>query len=162
MIERMERSAEELAKLIQEGLATEDDRGLVLRAIQVGLGSTLATQVTALGKLIDREIALFNRFEQRYEELVEEELQKPDIKLQQIGNEADRLYQRIYKSLDLARQIVQGKCLFPQDTYSANDRKVLLVLSSIKNNEQRKRFYAAIDHFMSLEGFTEYEEVETK
>ena len=67
---------------------------------------------------------------------------------------------RIYRSLDLARQIVQGKSLFPQDTYSVNDRKVLMVLSSVKSPEQRKRFYAAIDHYMSLEGFVEYEDAQ--
>lgn len=158
----MGNKAEDLARLIQEGLASEDEKGVVLRAIHIGLGSSLATQVMALGKLIDKEMTMYQRLQERYEELLEEKMTSiaEPMTLMAAGREADRLYQRIYHSLDLARQIVQGKNLFPQDTISQSDRKVLQVIASIKTEEERKRFFTMLDHYMNIDN-VEFEEIQS-
>ena len=86
---------------------------------------------------------------------MEEKLQEGVLTPSEIYEERKDLERRITALLNLERQIVQGKNLFPEDTISEDDRKVLRLLSSIKTPVEREKFMRSLeDYFTEKNQFT--------
>lgn len=140
-------AASQLAQLIVSGQASEADKGLVLRTLQIGMASHFAAQIGQMHSVITSGMQLYKDLEVKYQEQLAEQLEV-GMSLEEIRDERNAMEERILTMLEIERKVIQGKSLFPEDTLSEDDRKVLRILSSIKSEDDRTRFFAAIDAFL--------------
>lgn len=140
-------AANQLAQLIVAGQASEADKGLVLRTLQIGMASHFAAQIGKMHAVITSGLGVYAQLEEKYQEQLAEQLEV-GMSLEEIREERNSMEERMLTMLEIERKVVQGKALFPEDTLSDDDRKVLRILSSIKSEDDRSRFFAAIDSFM--------------
>ena len=145
----------ELAEQIISGQSVEADKGLVLKTLQIGMSAGLVSGVQKLHEVVAKSMDLYARLDSAYVAQLEEKLQEGVLTPSEIYEERKDLERRITALLNLERQIVQGKNLFPEDTISEDDRKVLRLLSSVKTPVEREKFMRSLeDYFTEKNQFT--------
>lgn len=140
-------SVEALARLIMSGRASEQEKGLVLRTIQVGMATNMVAGLNELHSNIAQAMNLYQALDSEYNRQLREQLEQGALTKEEIRIERDALEKRVHAILNLERQIVQGKNIFPEDSLSEDDRKILRLMASVKTPEERKKFFKAIDEY---------------
>lgn len=140
-------SVEALARLIMTGRASEQEKGLVLRTIQVGMATNMVAGLNELHSTAAKAMQLYAALDEEYLRQVQEQLTSQLLTKEEIRIERDALEKRMHAILNLERQIVQGKNIFPEDSLSEDDRKILRLMASVKTPEERKKFFKAIDNY---------------
>lgn len=142
-------SARTLAEMILNGSASEEERGVFLRTVQTAMGAGLMAQVQRLHSIMTCGMDVYQMLDSRYLEKLQEDLDQDVLTAEDIAHERNGIERRLFNLMHLERQIMQGKSLFPEDTLSNDDRKVLRVLSTIKTEEDRSRFFDMLDSFLA-------------
>lgn len=140
-------SVEALARLITSGRASEQEKGLVLRTIQVGMATNMVAGLNELHSNVAQAMNLYQALDSEYNRQLREQLEQGALTKEEIRIERDALEKRVHAILNLERQIVQGKNIFPEDSLSEDDRKILRLMASVKTPEERKKFFKAIDEY---------------
>lgn len=140
-------SVEALAHLIMSGRASEQEKGLVLRTIQVGMATNMVAGLNELHSNVAQAMNLYQALDLEYNRQLREQLEQGALTKEEIRIERDALEKRVHAILNLERQIVQGKNIFPEDSLSEDDRKILRLMASVKTPEERKKFFKAIDEY---------------
>lgn len=140
-------SVEALARLITSGRASEQEKGLVLRTIQVGMATNMVAGLNELHSNVAQAMNLYQALDSEYNRQLREQLEQGALTKEEIRIERDTLEKRVHAILNLERQIVQGKNIFPEDSLSEDDRKILRLMASVKTPEERKKFFKAIDEY---------------
>lgn len=140
-------SVEALARLIMSGRASEQEKGLVLRTIQVGMATNMVAGLNELHSNVVQAMNLYQALDSEYNRQLREQLEQGALTKEEIRIERDALEKRVHAILNLERQIVQGKNIFPEDSLSEDDRKILRLMASVKTPEERKKFFKAIDEY---------------
>lgn len=153
-----EKSVEELSALVLSGQSSEQERGMFLRAIQVGMSSNLVSQLNALHSVMAKATEIYSTLDEQYLNILQEEIKENVLTKEEIRIERNALENRIMAILTLERQVLQGKSLFPEDTLSEDDKKVLRILGTIKTKEEREKFFKAIDAYFKGDNSFETEE----
>lgn len=153
-----EKSVEELSALVLSGQSSEQERGMFLRAIQVGMSSNLVSQLNALHSVMAKATEIYSTLDEQYLNILQEEIKENVLTKEEIRIERNALENRIMSILTLERQVLQGKSLFPEDTLSEDDKKVLRILGTIKTKEEREKFFKAIDAYFKGDNSFETEE----
>lgn len=153
-----EKSVEELSALVLSGQSSEQERGMFLRAVQVGMSSNLVSQLNALHSVMAKATEIYSTLDEQYLNILQEEIKENVLTKEEIRIERNALENRIMSILTLERQVLQGKSLFPEDTLSEDDKKVLRILGTIKTKEEREKFFKAIDAYFKGDNSFETEE----
>lgn len=153
-----EKSVEELSALVLSGQSSEQERGMFLRAVQVGMSSNLVSQLNALHSVMAKATEIYSTLDEQYLNILQEEIREGVLTKEEIRIERNALENRIMSILTLERQVLQGKSLFPEDTLSEDDKKVLRILGTIKTKEEREKFFKAIDAYFKGDNSFETEE----
>lgn len=153
-----EKTVEELSALVMSGQSSEQERGMFLRAIQVGMSSNLVSQLNALHGVVSKAMSLYAALDEQFLNMLQEELNEGVLTKDEIRLERNALENRIKSVLTLERQVLQGKPLFPEDSLSEDDKKVLRILGTIKTKEERDRFFKAIDMYFKGDNSFETED----
>lgn len=153
-----EKSVEELSALVLSGQSSEQERGMFLRAVQVGMSSNLVSQLNALHSVMAKATEIYSTLDEQYLNILQEEIKENVLTKEEIRIERNALENRIMAILTLERQVLQGKSLFPEDTLSEDDKKVLRILGTIKTKEEREKFFKAIDAYFKGDNSFETEE----
>lgn len=153
-----EKSVEELSALVLSGQSSEQERGMFLRAVQVGMSSNLVSQLNALHSVMAKATEIYSTLDEQYLNILQEEIKENVLTKEEIRIERNALENRIISTLTLERQVLQGKSLFPEDTLSEDDKKVLRILGTIKTKEEREKFFKAIDAYFKGDNSFETEE----
>lgn len=153
-----EKSVEELSALVLSGQSSEQERGMFLRAVQVGMSSNLVSQLNALHSVMAKATEIYSTLDEQYLNILQEEIREGVLTKEEIRIERNALENRIMAILTLERQVLQGKSLFPEDTLSEDDKKVLRILGTIKTKEEREKFFKAIDAYFKGDNSFETEE----
>ena len=153
-----EKSVEELSALVLSGQSSEQERGMFLRAVQVGMSSNLVSQLNALHSVMAKATEIYSTLDEQYLNILQEEIREGVLTKEEIRIERNALENRIMAILTLERQVLQGKSLFPEDTLSEDDKKVLRILGTIETKEEREKFFKAIDAYFKGDKSFETEE----
>lgn len=153
-----EKSVEELSALVLSGQSLEQERGMFLRAVQVGMSSNLVSQLNTLHSVMAKAIEIYSTLDEQYLNILQEEIKENVLTKEEIRIERNALENRIMAILTLERQVLQGKSLFPEDTLSEDDKKVLRILGTIKTKEEREKFFKAIDAYFKGDNSFETDE----
>lgn len=125
---------DKLVESVMTGVATEQEQGILLRGLQVGISANLCDNLSVLGRNVKDLSNLAIRLQQKYMQKVTEN--EDDMDLTQLRTEFMALTDMTIKALELQRRVLQGKSLFPDDTMSDADRKLLYILNSLGPNDK--------------------------
>ena len=139
--------ADNLVSLILSGQASEQEKGMLLRSIQVAMSANLVGQLNQMHSIVAKAMDLYKDLDSAYLDKVRELLESDALVKDEIRAERDSLEKRMMAVLNMERQIIQGKSLFPQDSLSEDEQKVLRLLASVKTPDEKKKFFKAIDKF---------------
>jgi len=150
---------EEVARLIRDGLASEEEMGLILRNLQIAMGSQLLEGMSATRKG-------FIALQEILEKAVAKFADKMELLLQSDSVSAEDLFEYIIKLqknqvafCEMQRRVVQSPSkLFPEDTMSNDEKKLLTLLKSFKTPEEKKRFLTAVETALKDTGYNEFEQ----
>ena len=136
-------TAQELAALIETGQATEAQKGMALRAVQVAIAANMTGNLSVLSATLQGAVGLYVDMERRYQQLLSEEVH--NMSRQELAQEVNRFERRMMRLIDMQRQIIQGKTIFPDNSLSDDDKKVMQLLVSVKNPDQRNALVKLIN-----------------
>ena len=139
--------ADHLVDLILSGQASEQEKGMLLRNIQVAMSANLVGQLNQMHSVVAQASELYKDLDSAYLTKVRELLESDALVKDEIRAERDSLEKRMMAVLNMERQIIQGKNLFPQDSLSEDEQKVLRLLASVKTPDEKQKFFKAIDKF---------------
>lgn len=139
--------ADHLVALILSGQASEQEKGMLLRNIQVAMSANLVGQLNQMHSVVAQAMELYKDLDSAYLTKVRELLESDALVKDEIRAERDSLEKRMMSVLNMERQIIQGKNLFPQDSLSEDEQKVLRLLASVKTPDEKQKFFKAIDKF---------------
>lgn len=139
--------ADNLVALILSGQASEQEKGMLLRNIQVAMSANLVGQLNQMHSVVAQAMELYKDLDSAYLTKVRELLESDALVKDEIRAERDSLEKRMMAVLNMERQIIQGKNLFPQDSLSEDEQKVLRLLASVKTPDEKQKFFKAIDKF---------------
>lgn len=142
-------AARQLAELILNGSASEQERGVFLQTIQTAMGAGLLSQMQRMHSIMMQGMDMYKKLDSEYLKHLDEDLASGALAPDEIALERDGLEKRMLTLLELERKVMQGKSLFPEDTLSSDDRKVLRILNTIKTPEDRDRFFNLLDSFLT-------------
>lgn len=141
-----------LEQLVRLGMESEQAQGVALRAVQLGVSTMACSALQKMHSMAEESMSLMRALDERYNTLLAEEL--PTLTRVECSNEYDILMKRVLEVVKLEAKIAQGKSLFPEDTFSPEDRRLLALFSSLKTREEKDRFVAIIEReFGSENGF---------
>lgn len=149
-----------LSRLVQLGLESESKMGMVLRAVKLGVSSSLCSVVSEMHSMTTSSLGLMHSLRDRYAALLAEEL--PMMNREECYQEYSRLSGDLMELAKLEQRIAQGsQDLYPEDTFSAEDRKVLRLFSSLGSPEDKARVLKVLEEqFGSVEGFSDASDVQ--
>lgn len=136
-----------LAEQLVSGTATESEQGVALKALQTALASSLVTGLRSLGENINNFNTVYNQIYQRCIEQFE--IQRDTMDFDKSLNLLIKLQSQQYDIIDLYRKVVQGKELFPSDSLSEDDRKILRLVKSFKSPDDRRKFMSLVEETLS-------------
>lgn len=139
--------ADNLVSLILSGQASEQEKGMLLRNIQVAMSANLVGHLNQMHSVVSKAMELYKDLDSAYLDKVRELLESDALVKDEIRAERDSLEKRMMAVLNMERQIIQGKSLFPQDSLSEDEQKVLRLLASVKTPDEKTKFFKAIDKF---------------
>ena len=134
-----EAEALEVSKKVLEGTATEAERGMVLRNIQTGLAGNLVAGLSDAMATINSFNAHLDRCINQLTLRLESDVQIMDAT--QLIDIITKIQTRQLATLDLYRKVVQGKDLFPVETLSDEEKKVLKLIKSFRSKEEKDKFF---------------------
>lgn len=141
-----------LEQLVRLGMESEQAQGVALRAVQLGVSTMACSALQKMHSMAEESMSLMRALDERYNTLLAEEL--PTLTRVECSDEYDILMKRVLEVVKLEAKIAQGKSLFPEDTFSPEDRRLLALFSSLKTREEKDHFVAIIEReFGSENGF---------
>lgn len=156
-LEQAVKPVSSLSRLVQLGLESENEMGMVLRAVKLGVSSSLCSIVSEMHSMSTSSMNIMRQLKDRYDMLLEEEL--PMMSREECFEEFDKLSGQVMEIAKLEQRIAQGsQDLYPEDTFSAEDRKLLRLFSSLGSSEDKAEVMRILEaKFGSAEGFTDVE-----
>lgn len=157
-LEQAVKPVSSLSRLVQLGLESENEMGMVLRAVKLGVSSSLCSIVSEMHSMSTSSMSIMRQLKDRYDTLLAEEL--PMMSREECFEEFDKLSGQVMEIAKLEQRIAQGsQDLYPEDTFSAEDRKLLRLFSSLGSSEDKAEVMRILEaKFGSVEGFTEAED----
>lgn len=136
----MSQTTNEIAELISAGIATEEQQGVALKALKVGMAYTLTTGMGTILKDLNALSELSNRAINKINERLNLEIESDSISRKELMQFVDTIQQRQIQIMDLHRKIIQGKTLFEEDILSEEEKMVVRLFKSFKTSEEKRKF----------------------
>lgn len=144
-----------LSKQIQEGLASQEDIGVVLRTIQISLGAKVVSGMDTVAHGMERLNVMIAKAIEKYSQQIEDLCDNDAIPFDQLGEIVTTLQKNQIAFLEFQRKIVQSpNKLFPDDVVSPEERQLLELVKSFKTAEDKRRFFDAVKQAMSAQDNT--------
>lgn len=129
---------ENLASIITDGIATEKEQGVALKAIRTAMSVSMAEGLKGimapsnrLAVLADSAIDLL---EARWQ------AESSDMSVKSLMRFIESIQSKQIQILDLYRKTIQGHDIISGDTLSEDEKMVLKLFKSFKTNEEKAKF----------------------
>lgn len=146
-----------LAEMVQQGLASEEDRGIVLRTIQTAMGSALVSSVQSVmdkqGQLDDLLTRCIDKFTSQVNDLITSDT----INHEDLFEMITTLQKNQVACAELLRKVVQSpNKIFSDDLLSNEEKKLLKLLKSFRTPEEKQKFLRAVGSAMQDQGSNDF------
>jgi len=142
-------STEVLARKIAEGTANREERGITLKTISTQLAIEMVTGLEDVRDYVDGLKDLRSKFTQKFVEKANEALELDELDLDDIFKYMTSISDNEVKVVEAYRKLLQGGQLFNEDSMSEQDRIIVRLLQSFKDNTQKKEFYEMVAKYMA-------------
>ena len=133
----------DLKSLIAVGTKTEEQQGLALRAVQMGMAANFCSEISSLHRGLSRAQSVLSKLRDKYFSDVEEVMDT--LSPSEVASYMSTIQNQVMGVLELERKVIQGRELFPTDSLSDMDRKILRLVSSLRAPEDRAKFMKLIE-----------------
>lgn len=145
-----ETSVDVLSRKLQQGLATKEERGVVLKTINTQLAVDLVSSMDGVRDSIERLKKLKNKVTNKFIEKAELALECDDMSIDDLQTMLNNIMDNEMKVVDLYRKVLQGnRMLFEEDSLSEEDKIILRVLRSFATNDEKKDFIGFVSDYMN-------------
>lgn len=131
----------DVSKIVQsvvDGIATEREQGLALRALQTSLAFHL---VKDLDKLSKNVTALNDVLQSALEKFTcQFEAESGTMSSKDLLEIVEKIQNKQLQVMDLYRKVVQGRELFPDETMSDEEKTLKKLLASFKSVDEKQEF----------------------
>lgn len=142
-----EEEAGELAKLLLDGTATEEQIGVACKNLQLGIAVPLIVRTR---KFIDNDFNRYVKISDKLFETLEQNLEAglADMESPEILNFIQTISKNQVAMLDLQRKIaLQVKDMMPGQVLSTEEKSLLQLLKSFKSQEEKEEFIALVNQY---------------
>lgn len=138
-----------LSQQIQDGLASQEDIGVVLRTIQISLGAKVVSGMETVAQSMDRLNSMVDKAVNTFSQQIEDACDSGTITWESLAEIVTKLQKNQLAFIDLQRKIVQSpNKLFPEDVVSPEERQLLELIKSFKTPDEKKKFFASVQKAM--------------
>lgn len=147
-------STEVLARKIAEGTANREERGITLKTISTQLAIEMVTGLEDVRDYVDGLKDLRSKFTQKFVEKANEALELDELDLDDVFKYMNSIADNEVKVVEAYRKLLQGGQLFSEDSMSEQDRIIVRLLQSFKDNNQKKEFYEMVAKYMAAKNIS--------
>lgn len=147
-------STDILARKIAEGTANREERGITLKTINTQLAIEMVTGLEDVRDYVDGLKDLRSKFTQKFVEKANEALELDELDLDDVFKYMNSIADNEVKVVEAYRKLLQGGQLFSEDSMSEQDRIIVRLLQSFKDNNQKKEFYEMVAKYMAAKNIS--------
>lgn len=129
---------ETLAKRVSEGIATEQEIGVVLKQLQISLATSMLQELQEYNKSLDALKEIRMRLIDRLETIIITDIDLMDIDT--VTNLLKETSNMQMDNLDFQRKLIQGKSIFDFSTLSDEEKQVVQLMNSFTSLEEKQKF----------------------
>lgn len=133
----------EIEDLVALGQKSENEMGLVLRSVQIGLATSFCSTLSAQHAQMQESLGVLAKMNEKINADLAETL--PSMDVTDVLELRETMEKSIYRQMEMERKIVQGRGLFPDDSLSDEDRKVLRLMATLQSPEDKARFMRMVE-----------------
>lgn len=146
-----------LSNSIANGIATEQDTGLVLRTVQTALGCSLIKTLETVNTSFSKLDSLLNKCVDKFCTQVDQLLESDTIDHESLFELITTLQKNQVAFAELQRKIVQSpNKIFSDELLSTDEKKLLTLLKSFKTPQEKKNFLLAVDNALKPSGTNDF------
>lgn len=146
----------ELARQIELGQASIEEKGVALKALQASMAVSLYGGLNRALESTMKSTACLDELVNKFKDKLEYEIEGMSPK--DILEMIDRVQSSQLRILDLQRKIVQGKELIPQPSLSEEESHVIKLMNSFTSVESKKKFLSVVKDFLDKEENNSFDE----
>lgn len=133
----------EIEDLVALGQKSENEMGLVLRSVQIGLATSFCSTLSAQHAQMQESLGVLAKMNEKINADLAETL--PSMDVTDVLELRETMEKSIYRQMEMERKIIQGRGLFPDDSLSDEDRKVLRLMATLQSPEDKARFMRMVE-----------------
>lgn len=140
---------ETLAKRVSEGIATEQEIGVVLKQLQISLATSMLQELQEYNKSLDALKEIRMRLIDRLETIIITDIDLMDIDT--VTNLLKETSNMQMDNLDFQRKLIQGKSIFDFSTLSDEEKQVVQLMNSFTSLEEKQKFLQLVKDKLGVE-----------
>lgn len=140
---------ETLAKRVSEGIATEQEIGVVLKQLQISLATSMLQELQEYNKSLDALKEIRMRLIDRLETIIITDIDLMDIDT--VTNLLKETSNIQMDNLDFQRKLIQGKSIFDFNTLSDEEKQVVQLMNSFASLEEKQKFLQLVKEKLGVE-----------
>lgn len=134
----------DIQKVVQSvvsGLSSEEENGLLLKALQTHMSATVVTQLTDLSNQFARLSQNVERAIDKYNQKLNEDLEGDVISRGELYSIIKGFQDRQFQLVETYRRVVQSpNMLFANSTVSEEEKMVMKLFQSFKSSDEKRKF----------------------
>ena len=140
---------ETLAKRVSEGIATEQEIGVVLKQLQISLATSMLQELQEYNKSLDALKEIRMRLIDRLETIIITDIDLMDVDT--VTNLLKETSDMQMDNLDFQRKLIQGKSIFDFNTLSDEEKQVVQLMNSFTSLEEKQKFLQLVQEQLGVE-----------
>lgn len=134
-----------LVEALESGIATSEQKGTAVKALQVKLATTLSNSTLVV---LDKLQSITDLLDSVIAQLRVRMVNLDTWDLKEVISVIDLIESKQLQALDLLRKITQGRPLFSDEILSEDEKKVVELFKSFETEDQKKEFLSIVEkHF---------------
>lgn len=134
-------SLQPIIEAVQQGTATLDEQGIILKAAQAQMSSVIVSMIADLHSSITSLNNTVQRLSDKYIELTNNAIDADILSREDVFNDLQSLQSKQLQVIDLYRKIVQSpNKLFADSDFSEDEKKVIRLMKSFKTSQEKQEF----------------------
>ena len=126
---------------VANGIASENDTGLVMKSLQMSMTLRLGNGLASMLNTLNSQQDLLNKAVEKYNEKLQEMIDSDTATAEDLLNFINSTQKKQLDILEVYRRCLQNGDIFTSDSLGSEERLVLGMLKSLKTPEDKAKFF---------------------
>lgn len=132
---------EKVVQSVISGISSEEENGLLLKALQTHMSATVVNQLTNLSNQFQNLSQNVDNLIARYNQKLNEDIEGDVLSRNELYSIIKSFQDRQFQLIETYRRIVQSpNMLFANSTVSEEEKMVIKLFSSFKSADEKRKF----------------------